>query len=208
MTLTWVFRVFLEPSKLFAEIAERKPTLNAVLAGYAVWLGLIPPVCAYVGIVSFGWRLGVGEPVRIDADTALPIALAYYAALLSGFGIAAFLTRWMASTYGARKDAGLHAALVAIVGTPLMVGGVLHLYPLLPLNLLLLIPAILWSAYLLYTGVPALLEIDVDRGMLMSTSILGVFFVAAVALAAFTMILWTLGLGPDIGLDWRSSIGG
>jgi len=203
-----VFRVFLDPAGLFRDLAAREPSVKAVFVGYALWLGLLPPACAYVGVVSFGWRFGVGEPVQVGAGTALLIALAYYLSLLLGFGVATFLTRWMAPTYGASENPGLHAALVAVVGTPLMAGGLLHLYPLLPLNLLFLVPAILWSAYLLYTGIPRLLGIDVDRGMLMATSVLGVFFVAAVALAAFTMILWTLGVGPDIGFHWRSTVGG
>lgn len=89
-----------------------------------------------------------------------------------------------------------------------MVGGLLHLYPLLPLNLLCLLPAIIWSVYLLYSGLPVLLGTDRMRGMLMASSLLGIFFVAAVGLAALTMILWVLGLGPDLGFDWRSSVAG
>ncbi len=208
MNILSVFRVFTEPARLFAELARIKPTPASVVSGYALWLGLIPPVCAYIGVVTFGWRFGVGEPVSVSAPLALTVAIAYYAALMTGFAAASLLARWMAPTYGANTHPGLHVALVAIVGTPLMVGGLLHLYPLLPLNLMLLIPAILWSCYLLYTGVPVLLETDVPRGMLMASSMLGVFFAAAIALAALTMIMWTLGLGPDIGFDWRSSVAG
>ena len=165
-------------------------------------------MCAYIGVTTFGWHFGVGEPVQVAPATALIIAIAYYLALLAGFVAATALCRWMAPTYGASTDLGRHATLIAIVGTPLMAGGLLHLYPLLPLNLLLLIPALIFSCYLLYTGLPALLQIDVPRGMLMASSMLGVFFAATLALAALTMIMWTLGLGPDIGFDWRSSIAG
>ncbi len=208
MTLFDFARVFVRPSGLFADVAKNRPSARAVFWRYALWLGMLPPLCALLGMTLFGWRLGVGEPMRFGAAVMLAGTLAYYLALLGSFGAAAALSRWMAPTYGADRGAGLHAALVAIVGTPLMAGGALHLYPLLPLNLLCLIPAILWSAYLLYTGVPILLGIDTSRGMLMASAILGVFFVAAVALAALTMALWTHGIGPNIGFDWRSSVAG
>ncbi len=208
MTLFGLARVFVDPSGLFAEVAQTRPTARAVFWRYALWLGMIPPLCAWLGAALFGWRFGIGEPLRVGVATLLAVSAAYYLALLGGYRLAAFLSRWMAPTYGADTRAGLHAALVAIVGTPLMLGGILHLYPLLPLNLLCLIPAMLWSAYLLYTGIPVLFGIDASRGMLMASAILGVFFVAVVALAGLTMVMWTHGVGPDIGFDWRSSVAG
>ncbi len=208
VTLFQVARVFYSPAGVFREVAEQRPSARAVFFKCALWLGLAPPVCAFFGAELFGWRLGVGEPVRLEAPALLAVSGAYYLALLCGFFLTAFLTRWMAPTYGASAEPGLHAALAAMVGAPLMAGGFLHLYPLLPLNLLCLIPALVWSAYLLFTGLPVLLGTDPGRGMLMAASVLAAVFSAAVALAAITMILWTHGAGPDIGFNWRSSVGG
>lgn len=203
MNLARLADVVVRPSQLFADIARDAPAARRVLFGYAAWLGLVPPVCAYLGVARFGWRLGVGEPVRIGADVAVFVALAYYAGLLAMFFLAALLARWMAPTYGATAHLGRHAALVAVVGTPLMLGGLLHLYPLLPLNILALVPALIWSAYLLYAGVPVALGVDARRGMLMASSMLGVFFAAALGFAALTMILWAHGVGPDLGFNRR-----
>ena len=179
-----------------------------MFAGYVAWLGFIPPVCAYVGMRTQGWSFGIGEPIHIGATTAALIAVAYYLCLFAGYAMTTFLMRWMAATYRADSHAGLHAALTAIVGTPLMLGGFLHLVPNLPLNLLFLAPAIVWSVYLLYTGVPKMLGTDQTQGVLMASSVLGVYFVAAVGLATLTAILWVNGIGPDIGFDWRLSVEG
>ena len=137
----------------------------------------------------------------------IAICVAYYVFLLVGFMLAVLMMRWMAPTYGARTDLGSHAELIVCAGTPLMFGGLAHLYPQIGVNLMLLVPAMIWSTYLLYTGLPAALKTEVDRGMLMSTSMLGVFFVAGNALMILTMAMWTLGLGPDIGFGWRLSVG-
>lgn len=202
-----MLKVLYAPEAVFRNIGDSPPSLANVLVSKAIWLGLIPPACAFVGTGQFGWHLGIGEPLRVSGATTLIICAAYYAFLLGGFVLAALMMRWMAPTYGASDNLGSHAAVVCAAGTPLMVGGVIHLYPQLGVNLMLLVPAMMWSTYLLYTGLPVALKTGADRGMLMATSMLGVFFVAANALMILTMALWTLGLGPDIGFDWRLSVG-
>ncbi|MGI9305860.1 MAG: Yip1 family protein [Gammaproteobacteria bacterium] len=202
-----VFAVLFSPERGFAAMGKNPPKpLPALFT--AAWLGLIPPACAYAGASKFGWRLGVGEPVPVPPSLALTVSVAYYLFLLGGFVFAAFLMRWMAPTYGARANWGASAAFLAAAGAPLMLGGAAHLYPHLGLNLMLLAPAMMWSAYLLYSGLPAALGTNADRGMLMATSMLGVFFTAACALMTGAMLLWTLGIGPDIGFNWRFSVTG
>ena len=199
--------VILTPKKAFERIQSDPPSLMTVLVTRAAWLGLIPPVCAYVGTSAFGWHLGIGEPLHVSPALTAVICALYYVFLLVGFMCAVLMMRWMAPTYGAREDLGSHAAVIAVAGTPLMVGGVAHLYPQVGFNLMLLVPAMIWSTYLLYTGLPVALKTEAERGMLMATSMLGVFFVAANALMIATMFLWTLGIGPDIGFNWQTSVG-
>ena len=147
-------RVFFRPREVFLSLARARPSAAAVFWRYALWIGILPPLAAAVGSAVFGWRLGIGEPILFSARVAAFIGGAYFVALLAGFLVASCLTKWMAATYGAESSFGLSAGLVAVVGTPLAAGGVLHLYPQAGINLLALIPAIVWSAYLLYAGLP------------------------------------------------------
>ena len=50
--------------------------------------------------------------------------------------------------------------------------------------------------YLLYVGVPTFMSIDPDEGFLFSSSILAVGLVVLVAIMAFTVVVWGLGVGP------------
>lgn len=131
-----------------------------VLVRYASWMGLIPPACIFIGSTQFGWHLGIGEALHVPHQLAAWVSLAYYVFLLAGFTVAIFLIRWMAPTYGASTDPGVHASLLVTAGAPLMIGGAVHLYPQIGVNLMLLVPALLWSAFLLYTGLPKVLRID------------------------------------------------
>ena len=59
------------------------------------------------------------------------------------------------------------------------------------------IPALAYTVYLLYTGVPVMMGISEDRGFLFSSDVLAVGLVAFVELLATTAILWGMGLEPQ-----------
>ena len=95
---------------------------------------------------------------------------------------------------------GRHMAMVAILAAPITFGSVIHLYPHVFINLLVLIPVMIWAMYLLYVGLPVALGIDPQRGMLLASSLLGWLLVGFVTLLGITVALWTNGLGPSIGV--------
>ena len=90
-------------------------------------------------------------------------------------------------------------ALMAVVGAPLAIGSVIHLYPHAFINLLVLVPTLIWSMYLLYRGLPVVLHTGPNRGMLMASALIAYLLVAAVSLLGVTVALWGSGLGPLIG---------
>ncbi len=61
-------KVLFRPNAAFAYIADHGPSSVAVFFGFALWLGLFPPLFAYIGTMTFGWRLGV-EPLFLPAPT-------------------------------------------------------------------------------------------------------------------------------------------
>ena len=189
--------VLVDPQAAIAEIAARPPSSARSFFGAAVWFGLCPPVFAYVGTRLFGWRLGV-ETLFLPPQTVLEIAAAYFALLLFGFLSTAFVARWMASTYGADGSLQRCIALVTLVGAPLTIGSVVHLYPNAFVNVIVLVPTLIWSMYLLYRGLPAVLKTDPGRGMLMASSLIAYLLVSWVTLLGITAVLWSRGIGPQV----------
>ena len=191
-------KVLFRPGAVFEALAAESPPVSRVFFGFALWVGLLPPVFACIGTLEFGWRLGV-EPVFLPRNTVFAISAAYFAALLFGFLSSAVVARWMAVTYDASQSLGRCFALMAIVGAPLAVGSVIHLYPQVFINLLVLVPALMWSMYLLYRGLPIVLQTGPNRGMLMASALIAYLLVAAVSLLGVTVALWGSGLGPPTG---------
>ena len=125
------------------------------------------------------------------------IAVLYYLAILVGIGGIGAMIHWMTRTYGAEQPLAQCVALGAFAGIPLLLVGVVQLYPLLWLNLLFGMAALALNVRLLFVGVPIMMEIPPERGFLFASAILGLGLVALVAFLAGTAILWDFGLAPE-----------
>jgi hypothetical protein len=166
---------------------------------FLLWFALLPPLFAYLGGRRDGWYLGAENPLVLGEMELQLVSFLYFLVLLVAFVSTAFVSRWMSETYGARRSLGVHMAMVAILAAPVTFGSVIHLYPHVFINLLVLIPALIWAMYLLYAGLPVALGINPERGMLMSSSLVGWLLVGFVTLLGITVAFWTNGLGPSIG---------
>lgn len=198
---SWLlFRLLLQPAGVFEELSDTRPDPHHVFFRYLIWLAIIPPVFAYIGAANFGWRIGTAEPIYLSAGDLMLVSIIYFFVLLFGFVSTAVVAQWMATTYGARHSLGIHFALVVIVAAPLAAGSVIHLFPHIFINVIALIPILIWSMYLLYKGLPVVLKISPERGMLMASALIGYLLVAVVSFLGLTVGLWQRGIGPSIGV--------
>lgn len=195
-----LFRSLYQPIEAFKELTKVDPSPLSILVRYSLWLLILPPLFSLLGASNFGWRLGAPDPLILSLDTLIIVSLAYFFVLVFGLVSTSLISCWMASTYGANTSLGRHFALITIVGEPLAVASAVHLYPDVFVNVLVLIPMMMWSMYLLYKGIPIALETPPERGMLMASSLVGWLLVAAVSLLGLSMGLWTMGVGPLLGV--------
>jgi len=192
-----VGRILFEPNRIFERLAQSKPDPSRVFFGLTFWLMALPPLFSFIGTRNSGWLLGV-EPLVLRPEVVAAISLGYFAMLLVGFLSTAIISSWMAKTYGADASLGSSFALITIVGAPLAVGSIVHLYPHAFINVLVLVPILIWAIYLLYHGLPIVLKTGPGRGMLMASALVGYLLVAWVSLIGITVVLWRLGFGPSI----------
>ena len=193
-------RSLVDPAGAFAALAAAQPDPVRVFFKQVLWLALAPPLFVFIGSLNFGWRLGAAEPLYLSGQALTLVGIGYFFALLAGLVGSAVLSKWMASTYGARGGLGRHLLLMAVVAAPFATGSIFHLFPHVFVNMLALIPALLWSLYLLYRGLPVALQTGPERGMLMASALVGCLLVGAVTLLGLTVALWTGGIGPALGV--------
>jgi hypothetical protein len=198
MSNPFLLDLLLSPGRILRDLAHRDSLTIEKLGKWLVFLLLIPPVASAVGGVTFGWQFGTSEPLVLTTAQGITISFLYYAALCIGYFGTVFLARWMGKTYGADITLDQYLAFFTVVVAPLCIASIAHLFPHVFFNVLVLIPAMIWSMLLMYRGMPVVLDIPAERGMLMSSVLVGWLLVAAVSLLGLSVGLWTIGLGPAI----------
>ena len=197
MVLKHIWGLFVNPKREWVSIRDDECTLGKCYAVHVMILAAIPAISGFIGTTQFGWQIGAGDPVKLTLESAGMISILYYFAMLVGVFAIGWMIHWMGSTYGVDVALSQCVVLAAYTATPLFLIGLMELYPVLWINMVVGIPALAYTVYLLYTGVPVMMGISEDRGFLFSSAVLAVGLVALVALLAATAILWGMGLEPQ-----------
>ncbi len=197
MMLSHALGLFINPRKEWERISAENCSVGKCYCSYVFLLALIPPVSGYFGTTIYGWEIGAREAVKLSPDSALMIAIAFYLVMLLGVFSMGFMIHWMAKTYGAEQSLPRCITLAAYVATPLFLVGFFELLPILWLNFVVGLPALVYSIYLLFIGVPIIMKITEEQGFLFSSAIMGVGMVALVTILAASAILWGSGFMPQ-----------
>jgi hypothetical protein len=196
MFIQHIIGLFTDPTREWEKIREQQKNSDKSSVGHVFILALIPAISGYIGTTQIGWRIGVGDPIRITGDSAFAIAIIYYLALLVGIFTIGWVIHLLGKAYEVVRPLPLCIALAAYTATPLFLIGIMQVYPVLWLNMVLGLPALAYTVYLLYSGLPIMMEIPTERGFLYSSAVLAVGLVALVSLLAMTALLWGMGLQP------------
>ena len=195
MLVHHVVGFFLHPVQEWADVRKQNLTITQAL-GQVLILGAIPVVSGYIGTTHFGWQIGTAETVKLTHFSAGIIALLYYLMILVAVFSMGWMIRWMGETYGASQPLARCVVLAAYIPIPLFLVGIAQLLPVLWLNLLIGLPAAAYTVFLLYVGIPVMMEIPAERGFLFASAVLAFGLVGLVGMLAATVILWSLGVGP------------
>ena len=197
MSLLHAFALLARPKAEWSAIHDRRYGVARSLIGHTAVFALIPAVAGYYGTTRTGWQIGAGDVVRLTEASALRISTLYYLAMVAATCSVAWVIHWMSRTYGANQPPGQCYALATYTATPLFLVGAMQLQPILWLNLLVGLPVLGYTVYIFYTGVPAMMEISLERGFLFSSAVMAFGLVALVAVLAISVLLWSSGFGPS-----------
>jgi hypothetical protein len=140
------------------------------------------------GLAAFtfwGWQL-----IIVLAAITLPLAVLFYLALLSSIVAIGLMAHWMSKTYNAGSFPIKGMVLVGYANTPIFICGLLALYPVWWFDILIATVACCYSIRLLYMGVPKLMKIPDELGMLYASALFAVALVYMVVVLVATVILW------------------
>lgn len=198
MVIGHIVGLFSSPSAEWEKIRDEACNTSACIFKHVIFLAAIPALSGYIGTTQVGWTIGASGTHYLSNESAGMIAVLTYLAMIAGVIGMGFMIQWMAETYGKPQSLARCVVFVAYVATPLFLIGLMMIYPILWLNMLLGLPAVAYSVFLLYSGTPIVMEMDKEKGFLFASSIVGLGLVAMVAILATTVILWGYGFGPQL----------
>ncbi len=195
--LNHTFGLLVRPSKQWQIIADLPAgTFNTLLL-YPALLAILPAVAWFYGTSQVGWTIGHDDsPTKLTVESARTISFLFYFAMLGCIAVIGYFIHWMSHTYGAESSTLKGIIIAGLTATPLFITGLVGIYPLLWLDLLIGVAAISWSVYLLYLGIPIVMDIPEERGFLFSSAILAISLVILVCLMVGSVILWDFGAAP------------
>ena len=198
MVLNHVWGLFSQPKKEWKSIKEERCTVGKCFCSHVLILAAIPAIAGYIGTTQVGWSFGGFEVHRLTTQSALQIAIITYLTMLVAVFSLGKAIHWMGQTYGSKQTLPQAIALAAYTATPLWLMGFFFLYPVLWVNMLIGLPALAYTVYLLYTGVPVMMGVSQERGFLFASAVLSVGLVMLVAVLGAMAVLWSMGIGPEV----------
>jgi len=192
--------IMLHPDSEWKAIRQDKHSFRQVFLSHVPFLALIPAVSFFIGVTQVGWSFGDGDPVKLTILSALELCGLTYFSLLFGVFILGEYINWIAKTYGVKDSEDRRhyegTALAVFITTPVFLVGVFGLYPDLWLNAAVTMVAGAYAVYLIYEGIPILMNISKDQAFMYASSVVTFGLVMMVVVRVGAVIAWNLGVGP------------
>lgn len=157
--LSRVQAVLTRPRETWTHIAMEDDDIARIYKDYLIYLAGIPAVAGFIGqsLIGFG---AFGFSVRVPIVQGLVGMVVGYVLLLAMVYVLALVANALAPKFKGRRHLPSAFKLIAYGATAGMVGGIFSAVPSLAMLGLL---AALYSIYLIYTGIPVLMQAPQDK---------------------------------------------
>lgn len=185
--------LLIRPNQELQQIKKEGETVSHLYFHHVLFMAAIPVVCTYIGTTQIGWGFGNGQVIKILPSTGLYAAIIFYLLILAAVALMGQVIYWMAQRYAAHP--GWHSCIVfaGYTATPMLLSGMVALYPMVWLCLLAGIIGLCYTGYLMYVGIPTFLNIDRKEGFIFSSSTLAIGVLVLELLLVLTVLLWGYG---------------
>ncbi|TVZ40641.1 uncharacterized protein DUF1282 [Alteromonadaceae bacterium 2753L.S.0a.02] len=192
--------IMTNPSAEWVSVRDDKSSFKQVFLSHVPFLALIPALASFYGVTQVGWSVGDADPIKLSVNSALSLCALTYVALLAGVFVLGEFINWMSRTYGVQEteERRHHAgtALAVCVTTPLFLSGIFLVVPSIWLNALAMAAAGAYAVYLIFEGLPIIMNINRERAFMYASSVVTVGLVLMVTAMIATVLMWGMGIGP------------
>ena len=195
-TLNRIKNILLTPKTEWVAIAAEPASIGRLYIGYLL------PLTAWAAFVSLVrvWLVGTRVPfeglVRTSLAGGLAMAAWTFVASFIGLFLVAWIVNVLAPTFGGTRNQTQALKVAAYSLTPAYAGSVLALSPILPTLLQIIVLG--YGLYVLYLGLPVVMNAPKDRGLGYTATVVICTFLLGVVLS---LIVGALGMFRHSGLS-------
>ncbi len=198
MILDHTVGMFINPEKEWSAIRKQDRSMLAEFLTHVPFIVLLPTLAFYYGVTEVGWQIGKREIIQLSDASAFGLCFLSYGAALVGIWVFAQFINWMAATYSDEPINTHHGMALAVYTTlPIMLAGVAGAYPSIWFNASCMLVAGAYSIFLIYRGMPILMNIPKDRAFMYSSSVVTVALCLLVSMRVGTVLMWSMVIGPE-----------
>ncbi|HKT09786.1 MAG TPA: Yip1 family protein [Gemmatimonadaceae bacterium] len=154
--------IIMKPRQEWQVIDAETATVGGLYTGYVIPLSLLAVIAGALGLLLFGYSVPLFGKVSIPTSTVLGSAAVQFVGGLIGIYIIALVIDALAPSFGGTKSPIQAMKVAAYSYTGWWVFGILNIIPSLRLPAFLLG---LYSLYLLFTGLPALMKAPPEKSL-------------------------------------------
>ena len=192
MILNHLWGLHAHPHKEWQSIRSRREEILYSIS-HILLIALIPAICSYFSAVYLGWYVNLEEVITLSPKVALLASVAMYFLLVGGVLTLALLAWKMANSCGATATFTQALELSSYAATPLLICGFGALFPHIWFMVTLGIVGILYSIYLLFAGVPILINVSEDKRLLYCYALVFSGLVLLLGVVAVILYVWMRG---------------
>ncbi|MBY6191631.1 Yip1 family protein [Microbulbifer agarilyticus] len=195
--LNHLYGLMVQPRRQWQEIAGLSEKGVNRQIPYVIILALVPALCWYFGTTEIGWNIGGSGEVRtLTNNSALSLVAVFYVTMILAVVAVGYFIHWMAKTYGAKTHPMKGIVVAGFTATPIFIAGAAGLYPILWLDILVATLAVAYAVYLLYVGIPIVMNVSEERGFLFASAVVTVCLVMVVVVMVGTVLFWSFVAAP------------
>lgn len=151
--------IILKPLDTWTQIKREETTIPMLFSSYLVVIAVIPALAMIIGYSIIGMRVPMVGTVRMPiADSILAGVLSYVLSLV-GIYIGGYVINYLAPNFESKPNLLNAMKLMVYASTPALLAGAFQVIP--QLSILAMVG--LYGVYLLYLGLPILMETPSDK---------------------------------------------
>jgi hypothetical protein len=152
-------KMILSPKETWQAVKGEATTIQGLFINYAAPLALIPTVATLIGLSIVGIRMPAGHIARAPFTEALTASVVSYVFHLLGLLAGAWVVNLLAPHFNSKPDMNAAVKLVVYSMSPVWLLGIFSLVP----GFGILQVFGLYGIYLVFLGLPTLMETPIER---------------------------------------------